>query len=164
MKVKNLNYHNIITKQRKTIHLPTSLLGTTAKPTMPVALVIENISDLRANLTKEAQVEIKMMPTPTMSPSPITKTFPTTSTPSYMVKLTQYKQHKLIIPIIRPITHTRWATYPSMMTVTEISQKTTGRFNEGTNLKINENIYQNSNSGLETGNQIDKTEELVIML
>lgn len=125
---------------------------------MPVTLVHENISDLHAYSAKKARA-------PTMPSSPSTmRTFPPTTTPSYNVKLTQYKQHKLIIPIIRPITYTKWATYPSTMTVTEISQKTTGRFNEGTNLKINENMYQNSNSGLETGNQFEKTEELVLIL
>lgn len=139
-----------------------SLLGTTVRPTKPVILVPDGLNDLRAASVKKTLVELKFMPVPTTLPSLIIAT----STPNTMTLSTiaiQDKKHKLIIPIIRPLTYTKWATYRSI-TVTEKARKSTGQINEGTNLQINENIIQNSNSGPETGTQIDKTEEFIPFL
>ncbi|XP_026324934.1 uncharacterized protein LOC113233915 [Hyposmocoma kahamanoa] len=62
--------------------------------------------------------------------STITTPSSKTITPSLAEKPVQYKQQKLIIPIIKPITYTEWATFPGVVAVTDKSLKFTGRFNE----------------------------------
>lgn len=123
------------------------------------------MSDLGADSAKESQGEIGKMLAPLTSSTPRTVTSSSkTTTPSLAEKPVQYKQQKLIIPIIKPITYTDWTTFPGVVAATEKSLKFTGRFNEGTNLQMNENILQNSNYERETSNQFDTNEELVLLL
>lgn len=106
-----------------------------------------------------------MMPVPSMSSSSSTTTSPTkTTTPTIDVTTIQDKQHKLVIPVIRPITYTKWATFPSVVIVTEKTLIETGRFIEGTNLKVNENNLRNSYSELKRRTQFVETEELLPIL
>lgn len=146
------------------VYISKSLLGTTVRPSKPVILVHDSMKDLRAESMKESRLDIRFTPSPpTLSSPTIPTSTPNTMTLSSFVKLVEDKKHKLIIPIIRPLSYTKWATYPSM-TVTEKARRSTGQSNEGTNLQINENIIRSSNSGLETGSQIDKTEDLIPIL
>lgn len=143
-----------------------SFLGTTPRSTKPVILVHENLSYLRAESGKKARVETRIKSTTPLSTSASTSTSSSNASSSALVtKLTPGKKYRLIIPIIKPITYTEWATYPSMP-VTDKSRKTTGERNEGTNLQINEHSIENSNSRLNAGSLFYTTgnEELVLIL
>lgn len=146
-----------------TLHISISLLGTTTRQPKQVILVRESVKDSRAGSVKQARVEMTITKVPPTTPlSRIATSSPKTTLASFAVKVIQDRKHKLIIPIIKPLTYTKWATYASMP-VTEKSRKSTGS-NEGTILQINENIIKNINNGLKTGTQFDKTEELVLIL